>query len=72
MKAEIAYWSGLKLPKGAVPIIYFDNKGVWYQIIQNKDKYIIYRKEINGEFTQLAVSNKYIKLEQKVRDGILK
>lgn len=72
MKAEIAYWSGLKLPKGAIPILYFDHNSIWYQIIELKDKYILYRKEVNGEFTQISTSNHYIKLENKVREGKLK
>lgn len=72
MKGNTAYWSGMKLPKGSVPILYFDCNNIWYQIIQNKDKYILYRKETSGEFTQLCTGNHPVKLEVKVREGKLK
>jgi hypothetical protein len=72
MKTETAYWSGMKLPKGSTSSIYFDCKGVWYQIIQSKDKYILYRKESNGEFTQIGTGNHPLKLETRVREGKLK
>ena len=63
----------MKLPRNSQKVLLFKNKDLWYQIVQDKDKYILYRcGETSSDYDQLGTGNSPTKLEERVYAGKLK
>ena len=63
----------MKLPKTSRKVLLFKNNDDWYQIVQDKDKYILYRcGDSASDYTMLGTGNNPKKLEDRVCDGKLK
>ena len=63
----------MKLPKNSKKVLKFKHNDGWYQIVQDKDKYILYRCGENAsDYTMLGTGNNPKKLEDRVYDGKLK
>jgi hypothetical protein len=63
----------MKLPKTSKKVLHFKFGDEWYQIVQDKDKYLLYSCGINeSDYTMLATGNNPVKLEDKIYSGKLK
>ena len=63
----------MKLPRNSKKVLYFKHKDTWYQIVQDKDKYILYRcGETEKDYEMLATANTPPKLEERVYSGKIK
>lgn len=56
----------MKLPRNSTKILLFKHKNSWYQIVQVKDKYVLYKQLSDNDYEQLATGNNPKKLEQKI------
>lgn len=63
----------MKLPKNCKRVLHFKHKETWYQIVEDKDRYILYRcGETEKDYEMLATGNTPPKLEERVYSGKLK
>ena len=63
----------MKLPKSGRSVLHFRNGDLWYRIVEDKDKYILYRcGETEKDYEMLATGNTPPKLEERVYSGKLK
>ena len=63
----------MKLPKNCKRVLHFKHKETWYQIVEDKDRYILYRcGQTEKDYEMLATGNTPPKLEERVYSGKLK
>ena len=62
----------MKLPNNCRKILLFRHEETWYQIVETRDMYILYRVNNDDDYTQLATGNSPVKLEQRVYTGKVK
>ena len=63
----------MKLPKNSKKILCFKHKDTWYQIVEDRDKYILYRcGATESDYEMLGTGNTPPKLEKRVYTGELK
>lgn len=63
----------MKLPKNCKRVLHFRHKDTWYRIVEDKDKYILYRcGETESDYEMLGTGNTPPKLEERVYSGKLK
>ena len=63
----------MKLPRNSQKVLLFRHYDSWYQIVLDKDKYILYRcGKTSSDYEQLGTGNSPTKLEEKVYAGKLK
>lgn len=63
----------MKLPKTSNKVLNFRHKDIWYQIVRDKDKYLLYRcGDTDKDYEMLATGATPPKLEEKVYSGKLK
>ena len=62
----------MKLPKSSNKVLLFKVDDKWYQIVYDKDKYILYRCGVDeSDYVMLGTGNNPKKLEDKVYEGKL-
>ena len=60
----------MKLPRNSQKVLLFRHNSIWYQIVLDKDKYILYRcGETSSDYEQLGTGNSPTKLEERVYAG---
>ena len=63
----------MKLPKNCRRVLHFKHKDTWYRIVEDKDKYILYRcGKTESDYEMLGTGNTPPKLEERVYSGKLK
>ena len=63
----------MKLPRTSIKVLHFKHNDTWYQIVQDKDKYILYRCGVTeSDYEMLGTGNTPPKLEERVYSGNLK
>lgn len=63
----------MKLPKNCKRVLHFKHNETWYQIVEDKDRYILYRcGGTEKDYEMLATGNMPPKLEERVYSGKLK
>lgn len=59
----------MKLPKNCTEVLLFRHNDCWYQIVEDRDKFILFKKNGENDYTQLGTGSNPVKLEEKVYDG---
>lgn len=59
----------MKLPKNCTKALLFKHNDSWYQIVWDRDKYILFKKNGENDYTQLGTGSNPTKLEDKVYGG---
>jgi hypothetical protein len=63
----------MKLPRNSKKVLHFNHGKIWYRIVQDKDKYILYRcGETESDYEMLGTGNTPPKLEERVYSGKVK
>lgn len=63
----------MKLPKNCKQILHFRHKDTWYRIVEDKNKYILYRcGDTKSDYEMLGTANTPPKLEERVYSGKIK
>lgn len=63
----------MKLPKNCKQVLHFRHKDIWYRIVEDNDKYILYRcGDTESDYEMLGTGNTPPKLEERVYSGKLK
>lgn len=63
----------MKLPKSCKRVLHFRHKNIWYRIVEDNDKYILYRcGDTESDYEMLGTGNTPCKLEERVYSGKLK
>ncbi len=63
----------MKLPKKCNKVLRFRHNDIWYQIVSDKDKYVLYRcGNSESDYEMLGTANTPPKLEERVYSGKLK
>lgn len=63
----------MKLPKNCKQVLHFRHKNIWYRIVEDNDKYILYRcGGTESDYEMLGTGSTPPKLEERVYSGKLR
>ena len=63
----------MKLPKNCKQVLHFRHKNIWYRIVEDNDKYILYHcGDTESDYEMLGTGSTPPKLEGRVYSGKLK